>query len=353
MGSFQQVEDPSSAAPDISVVVPAFDGERTIADCLESIVRATLGRRREIIVADSSTDRTPEIVRQRFPGVVLIRSETRLSAGAARNLGSTAARGRLIFFTDQDCVVPADWVDQMEEHFRDPTVHGVGGAVGIRNLSSASGCALYFLEFLNHFPGGGLPRRDDNFLVGCNCAYRAEVIRAVRFPDGTLGEDILFSSQLHARGFHTVYDSRIEVLHQNREGWQEFFSYNDKMGRAAARYHSVLKLWWAMPVLRFSSLAFGAPLAVLPSIARDLLRSRRSYLLRFVLLAPACLLGNLVWANGFRRQLRAMRGGAAALAADAPLARGQPSQPPRPHIVTEQPQQLSARAGAHEDPAAS
>ena len=292
---------------DISVVVPSYNGEGTIAECLESIERATRGRRREIIVADSSTDRTPEIVRRHFPDVALIRSETRLSAGAARNLGSAAARGRLIFFTDQDCIVPPDWIERMEEHFQNTAIHGAGGAVGIRNLSSASGCALYFLEFLNHFPGRRSPRQDDNFLVGCNCAYRAEAIQAVRFPDQTLGEDILFSNQLRTHGFRTVYDSRIEVLHQNREGWDAFFDYNDKMGRAAARYHLVLKLWWAMPVLRWPSLAFSAPVAVLPSIARDLLRSHRSYLLRFMLLAPMCLLGNLVWANGFRQQVRKMR----------------------------------------------
>jgi len=292
---------------DISVVVPTYNGARTIMDCLESLERATQGRQREIIVVDSSEDATPEIVRQRFPEANLICSRTRLSAGAARNRGANAARGRLVYFTDQDCVVPVDWIDRMETHFQDPTVDGVGGAVGIRNLSSASGCAIYFLEFLYHFPGEGLPRRDDNFLIGCNAAYRAEVIRAVRFPDQTLGEDVLFAHQLRTQGFHTVYDPRIEVLHQNREGWTVFFDYNRKMGRAAAVYHYALKLWWAAPFLRRPGLAFGAPVAILPSIARDLVRSRRSYLLRFLLLAPVCLLGNLAWAKGFREQAHEMR----------------------------------------------
>ncbi len=350
MPSSHQPHDRTSTTEiDISVVVPAYNGERTIAGCLESIERATRGRRREIIVADSSADHTPEIVRQRFPDVVLIRSETRLSAGAARNLGSAAARGRLIFFTDQDCLVPPDWIDRMEEHLQDAAVHGAGGAVAIRNLSSASGCALYFLEFLNHFPGNRLPRRDDNFLVGCNCAYRAEVIRTLRFPDKTLGEDILFSNQLRDRGFHTVYDPRVEVLHQNREGWTEFFDYNDKMGRASASYHFVLKLWWAIPVLRWPSLAFSAPIAVLPSIAWDLVQSRRSYLLRFILLGPMCLLGNLVWANGFRQQVREMR---RKRTIEEPHAEGNLSESPSVPAVTKQPQQAPLRVDAHEDPAA-
>jgi GT2 family glycosyltransferase len=298
---------------DLSVVVPAYNGERTIAACLQSIERATSGRRCEIIVVDSSEDATPAIVRERFPAVRLIRSAQRLSAGAARNTGGAAARGRLIFFTDQDCVVPEKWVARMEAHLRDPTVHGVGGAVGIRNPSSASGSALYYLEFLNHFPGRGTVRRDDTFLVGCNCAYRAEVIRAVCFPDQTLGEDVLFAHRLRRRGFHTVHDPGIEVLHQNREGWRVFFEYNRRMGRAAAGYHQTLSRWWAAPFLRRPALAFAAPAVILPSIFLSLLRSPPSYLLRFLLLAPMCFLGNLAWAAGFRRQAQQLR--AEALAA--------------------------------------
>lgn len=297
----------SAGQADISIVVPAYKGERTIVDCLESIAVAARGRRCEVIVVDSSTDTTSELISRHFPDVILIRSEQRLSAGEARNLGAAAARGQRIFFTDQDCIVPPDWIERFEAHLADDGIAGVGGAVGIRNIGSASGCALYFLEFLNHFPRDAPARRDDKFLVGCNSAYRAEVLRSIRFPDQTLGEDILFVHQLRSAGGHVVYDPAVAVLHQNREGWREFFRYNDKMGRASARYHVDLGLWWAAPVLRWPWLAYLAPLVVLPSIARDLLRSRRSYLWRFLPLAPMCLLGNLMWANGFRKAAGGLR----------------------------------------------
>jgi GT2 family glycosyltransferase len=292
---------------DISVVVPSYNGAGTIRICLESVERAVRGRRAEIIVVDSSTDATPAIVREDFPAVTLIRSDERLSAGAARNRGSAAARGRLIFFTDQDCVVPHDWIDRMAAHLADPAVSGVGGSIGIRNISSASGNALYFLEFLNQFPGRGRVRADHPFLIGCNSAYRRTVLQAARFPDQTLGEDVLFGHELRKRGLRTLYDPRIEVLHENREGWRAFFRYNRRIGEAAAAYHAVLGLGWAAPFLRYPTLAFAAPAAVLPCIALHLLRSRPGYLLRFVALLPMCLLGNLAWATGFRRQARLLR----------------------------------------------
>jgi GT2 family glycosyltransferase len=292
---------------DISVVIPAYYGARTIADCLESVEHATSRRQREIIVVESSGDGASEIVRQHFPGVTLIQSHDRLSAGGARNRGTAHARGRLIFFTDQDCVVPPDWIERLERHLDDPLVGAAGGAVGIRNLSNLSGSAVYFLEFLNHFPGRRPPQRDQNFLVGCNSAYRAEALRIVSFPDQTIGEDVLLSHALRRNGFAVVYDPQVEVRHQNRQGWKEFFDYNHKMGRSAASYHHVLKRWWIAPFLRFPVLAFLAPLVILPSIALELARSRWSYFLRFLLLSPMCLLGNLVWAGAFRREVLRIR----------------------------------------------
>jgi GT2 family glycosyltransferase len=288
---------------DISVVVPAYNGDRTIARCLESIERATEGRRREIIVVDSSeSEATADIVR-RFPNVTLIRSQARLSAGAARNCGIGAACGRLVFFTDQDCIVPRDWIDRFERHFEDPAVGAAGGAIGIQNPSNWSGCALYFLEFLNHFPVNEKARRNSNFLVGSNCCVRASVLRTIRFPDQTLGEDILFSNSLRQHDVQIVYDPATAALHENRAGWVVFFNYNYKMGRAAASYHQQLRLWWAAPALRAPILAFSAPLVVLPSISLSLLRAPWSYLFRFLLLSRMCLLGNLMWANGFRKQV--------------------------------------------------
>jgi GT2 family glycosyltransferase len=170
-----------------------------------------------------------------------------------------------------------------------------------------SGWAVYFLEFLTHFPVRRRPERNGNFLVGCNSGYRASMLRSVGFPDQTLGEDVLFSRRIQESGFDVVYDPGIEVLHHNRQGWGEFFAYNRKMGQSAAAYHRELRRWWIGPFFRFPVLTFVAPLVILPTVAMRLLRARWLYLTRFLLLAPMCLAGNLVWAAAFRREVRRAR----------------------------------------------
>ncbi len=303
----------SAASLDVSVVIPAYGGAATIVDCLASVQRAAAGRSVEIVVVESSGDDTAAFVRDQFPEVRLIVSPTRLSAGAARNRGAAEARAPLIFFVDQDCIVPPDWIARLEEHLVDPAIGAAGGSVGIRNLSSLSGCAMYFLEFLYHFPAKAPARQGKNFLVGCNSGYRAEALRRLPFPDQTLGEDVLFSHALQANGFGVIYDPAVEVLHQNRHTWKEFFNYNRKMGRSAAEYHAVLRHWWIAPFFSAPLLAFLAPFIILPSIAVGLARARWSYLIRFLFVSPMCLAGNLVWANAFRQQVLRIRARDAAI----------------------------------------
>ena len=294
---------------DISVVIPAYHGAATIAACLASVQRATEGRRAEIIVVDSSGDLLSEIVREQFPDVRLVLSSTRLSAGAARNRGVAIARGRIVFFVDQDCMVPHDWIAALEQHFADPTIGGVGGSLGIVNPECLTGSGVYFLEFFRHFPHDGAPQRNQNFLLGCNSAYRADALRDAAFPNQTLGEDVLLSHGMRQRGFDLVYDPRVEVLHRNREGRQEFFRYNAKMGTASAEYQSAIRRRRSRLFLRFPLLIFLTPAVVLPVVFVRLLRGSKSrtYLPTFLLLLPFCLAGNWVWAAAFRREVLASR----------------------------------------------
>lgn len=290
-----------------SVIVPAYLGASTIADCLRSVEKALSGKEAEIIVVESPGDGTASIVREGFPHVRLIESPHRLTAGAARNLGASSARGRILFFVDQDCTVPTDWIDRLSAHFTDTRVGAAGGSIGIRNPGNLSGCAVYFLEFLTHFPNRRRASRNSNFLIACNCAYRRDVFEAEMFPDRTLAEDILFTDNVRRLGYDVVYESKVTVQHWNRSGWDEFFSYNRKMGKAAAGYHTRLQMPLMRPFLRFPRLAMISPAAILPKILINLIGAPVGYLLRYLLLLPACFFGNMVWAFHFQKELRRLK----------------------------------------------
>lgn len=102
----------SSKAPLISVVMPAFNAARFIAEALESVLAeltADPDSGFEVVVADDcSNDATADIVRSfAARGVRYLKRPARGGPGAARNSGVGAAEGKLLAFLDADDLWPA------------------------------------------------------------------------------------------------------------------------------------------------------------------------------------------------------------------------------------------------------
>jgi glycosyltransferase involved in cell wall biosynthesis len=87
----------------VSVIVPVFNGERTVERALNSIFSQTFTELEIIVVDDASTDRTVGCMLEKFDGrLTLIQHPNNRSAAAARNTGIANARGRWIAFLDSD-----------------------------------------------------------------------------------------------------------------------------------------------------------------------------------------------------------------------------------------------------------
>jgi glycosyltransferase involved in cell wall biosynthesis len=118
-------EDP---LPRISVIVPAFNAEGFIGDCLDSLERQAFPRAHyEIIVVDNnSSDRTVEIAR-RHDRVTVLR-EPEQSSYIARNRGIAAAGAPVLAFLDSDCSVGPNWLAAIAGAMRNPATQIIIGA---------------------------------------------------------------------------------------------------------------------------------------------------------------------------------------------------------------------------------
>jgi glycosyltransferase involved in cell wall biosynthesis len=89
--------------PDISVVIPAYNAEKYIAESVESVLQQTFPSWELLVIDDGSTDHTAAIVEkiQTNRKIILIRQQNQ-GVAAARNAGIKAARGRFITFLDAD-----------------------------------------------------------------------------------------------------------------------------------------------------------------------------------------------------------------------------------------------------------
>ncbi len=93
-----------SKHPLVSVIVPAFNAEKTIGETLRSVLGQTHGHLEVIVVNDGSTDRTPEIVAAMAGRNTRLRMVEQANAGvaAARNRGIAESRGTFIAPVDAD-----------------------------------------------------------------------------------------------------------------------------------------------------------------------------------------------------------------------------------------------------------
>ena len=87
----------------VSVIIPAYNGDRFIAEAIDSVLHQTYQNYEIIVVDDGSTDNTAQVVRQ-YGKAVRYLSQRNQGVAASRNLGLAAALGDYIAFLDQDDV---------------------------------------------------------------------------------------------------------------------------------------------------------------------------------------------------------------------------------------------------------
>jgi glycosyltransferase involved in cell wall biosynthesis len=191
----------------ISVIIPTFNEEENIAQCLVSLSHQTVPRTEyEIIVVDGgSKDATCDIARKYADQVF---TQTSRKVGGARNDGVMAAKGEIIATTDADCILPPHWIGRIAEDFRDPGVVQVYGPV----YPIEEGLGNQFSLFLaNTFSRIGYYSRTFFYTLGCNTAFRKEAfVKAGMYRCIDAGDDLEISMRLKDHG-RISFDNGLKV----------------------------------------------------------------------------------------------------------------------------------------------
>ena len=111
-------------SPRVSIVMPCFNGERFLAEAIESVLGQTLQDFELIVVDDGSTDGSTAILdlyRDRYRDRVRIIRQTNCGVSSARNAGVAAAAGDLLAFLDADDYWDPRFLEKMVQGLSDPS----------------------------------------------------------------------------------------------------------------------------------------------------------------------------------------------------------------------------------------
>jgi glycosyltransferase involved in cell wall biosynthesis len=203
--------------PVISVIVPVWNDERRIAQCIDALQSQTLRSDLfEIIVVDNgSTDSTASVV-ARYPNVVLVH-EPQPGSYAARNRGLACARGEYVAFTDSDCIPQRDWLEV-----------GLNTVAGRTDIGIVAG-RIVFCEPTENYSRACLNyerhislRQEDYARTGraitANWFSRKNILLEKGGFDATMksGADHELSRRVSRSGLQTIYLSTAIVMHPPR-----------------------------------------------------------------------------------------------------------------------------------------
>lgn len=191
----------------ISVIIPTFNEEENIAQCLVSLSHQDIPRTDyEIIVVDGgSKDSTCEIAKKYADKVF---TQTSKKVGGARNDGVREAKGDIVATTDADCILPPHWIKNLAEDFKDPKVVQVYGPVYPIEEGIGNGFSLLLA---NTFARIGYYSKTFYYTLGCNTAFRkAAFIKAGMYRCIDAGDDLEIAMRMKDEG-KIFFDNRLKV----------------------------------------------------------------------------------------------------------------------------------------------
>lgn len=204
------------STPRVSVVVPVYNGARTIADCVDSVLQASWPRSdlELLLVDNNSTDATGEVLSRYRDRAILLQEPTQGPA-AARNRGLASATGDVIAFTDADCVVHPDWIREVVAPLGDPSVGIVGGTILARRPCNA---IEQFGERI-HDHRMAIEVYTPPYAITMNWASRRAVLAEVGFFDEKLlrCEDCDLAWRIVQAGYHIVHAPSAVIYHRNEK----------------------------------------------------------------------------------------------------------------------------------------
>jgi len=203
----------NSSDPSLSVIIPVFNGSKTLDLLLKSIFKSSYPNFEVIVVDDGSNDNSVKIAKK-FPCKV-IQKKTNTGAADSRNIGAKVAKSEILLFTDADCILKKDTMTKLVEFFKKGSdiVAGTYSKLPFNknNLFSSYHSLLCYYNYTNSSVA----------LFGTHCAaIKRKLFKKLGGFDASINkatvEDLKFQYKLQSLNYNFHLNMKAQVLHNSR-----------------------------------------------------------------------------------------------------------------------------------------
>lgn len=228
---FKKVSFPNFQ-PAVSIVIPAYNEEENIKQCLDSVKNSDYPQNRieTIVVDDGSDDKTQEFVKG-YKGVKLFK-QNHLGKTEALNLGVKKAKHNFVVTIDADTIVEKDFLKEIIKPFSDETIGAATGNSKVQNrntvLGSFQNVEYHFNNLIRHSFSNVF--NNGIWFFGALACYRKNALKKTGFfKKDSLAEDVDIALEIKKSGYkvfnassacgYTVVPKTLKGLYSQRARW--------------------------------------------------------------------------------------------------------------------------------------
>lgn len=184
--------------PEISIIVPAYNAEKTINDTIVSILNQSYKNFELIVINDGSKDKTLDVCNKFQDQRIIIISQNNCGPAKTRNVGIEKAKGKYICFVDSDDIIDSRYLEllynSITKNNTDLSICGI-----IQNNGNNNSYLVFDKEekYENIFLSKDFMHLFEKGLLNssCNKLYKTEIIKKfkIKFSNLKLGEDTNFN----------------------------------------------------------------------------------------------------------------------------------------------------------------
>lgn len=215
----------------ISILIPCYNEEKMVERCILSCLDQSRPADQFIIVNDSSTDRTPEILNKYADRITIVKTPRNSgNKSRAQEYGLQFVTGDIMVTTDADTVLDRYFIEKISNDFNDPKVAASGGYVKSMRYNWLTRC-----RSLDYIIGQNIHKLAQSYInfmfviPGAAGAFRTDVFRKyATFDHDTITEDLDFTYKFHKQGLRINYNREAVVYTQDPA---TLYSYANQMRR--------------------------------------------------------------------------------------------------------------------------